>query len=129
MVSLLFQGLSGIAGGIGLVGDPTGDNLGIPVSWLQGSPFDDYLVPGLILLVVLGVFPLIVTYGLWTQRSWAWPAALLVGVGLLVWIGVEILVIGYQPAPPLQLIYGLLGLVILGLALLPSVRRFYWREA
>jgi len=56
---------------------------------------------------------------------WSWPAALLPGIALLIWIGVEILVIGYQPQPPLQLIYGLVGLLILAVALLPAVRRFY----
>ncbi len=105
--------------------DPTGGILQIPVSWLEGSPFTDYLIPGLILLLVLGVFPLIVVYGLWTRLSWSWTAALLVGLALVIWIVVEILIIGYHHKPPLQLIYGLLGIVILVLVLLPSVRQYY----
>ncbi|KPJ87546.1 MAG: hypothetical protein AMS18_14495 [Gemmatimonas sp. SG8_17] len=32
--------------------------MGIPSDWLQGSLFADYVVPGLILLLVLDVFPL-----------------------------------------------------------------------
>lgn len=36
----------------------------------------------------------------------------------------EILVIGHQSSPPLQLIYGLLGLGILGLVFVPSLRRY-----
>ena len=118
MASLLIQGMSGIAGGIGLVGDPTGGNVKIPASWLQGSPFHDYLIPGLILLIVLGVFPLIVLFGLWRKLSWSWPASLLVGLALIIWIVVEIVIIGYHQKPPLQLIYGLLGMVMLVLALL-----------
>ncbi|MHC4400743.1 MAG: hypothetical protein ACYTG0_13790 [Planctomycetota bacterium] len=123
MAALLFQGLSGVAGGFGLVTDPTGSAVGIPVNWLRGSPFSDYLVPGLILLLVLGVFPLLVVYGLWMQHPWSWRAALLVGLALIVWIVVEILIVGYHSRPPLQLIYGLLGLVILVLVLLPALRR------
>ena len=122
--ALLLQGISGLAGGIGLVGDPTGRSLGIPLEWLSGSPFDSYLIPGVVLLVALGVFPLVVTYGVWNRRPWSWSAALLVGLMLLVWIAVEILVIGYQPAPPLQLVYGLLGLLITILVLLPGLRRY-----
>ena len=125
LIGLLFQGLSGIIGGVGLLADPTGAALQIPIQWLEGSPFTDYLIPGLVLLLVLGVFPLIVVYGLWTRRYWAWPAALGVGVALVVWIGVEVLVIGYHTQPPLQLIYGSLGVVLLGIALLPPVRRYY----
>jgi hypothetical protein len=122
---IIIQGLSGISGGIGLVLDPTGESLKIPISWLEDSPFSDYLIPGLILFFVLGVFPLVVFYGLWKQTSWSWFAALLVGAALVIWISVEILIIGYQPRPPLQSIYGALGLLILVFVLLPSVRKFF----
>jgi hypothetical protein len=125
MAALLFQGLSGVAGGIGLVGG----GLQFPLSWLEGSPFDDYFIPGLILLVVLGIFPLIVFYGLWTRQYWGWLGALLVGLALIIWIVVEILIIGYQPQPPLQLIYGVLGVIIVVLGLLPGVRRYYTMRA
>jgi hypothetical protein len=122
--ALLFQGLSGVAGGIGLVFDPTGKNLGIPQVWLEGSPFSDFLIPGLILLLVLGVFPLVVLYGMRVHHSMSWSGAFIVSIALIIWIIVEILVIGYQPQPPLQLIYGVLGLIILFLVLLPSVREY-----
>jgi hypothetical protein len=125
MALLLFQGLSGIAGGIGLVGDPSGDSLQISLSLLEGTPFNDYLIPGLILLVVLGIAPLIALYGLWKQRHWGWLGSLAIGVGLIIWIGVQILLIGYQPQPPLQLIYGVLGIAIVSTALTPSVRNDY----
>lgn len=115
--AVLFQGLSGVGGGVGLLADPTGELLGVPLTWLHGSPFPDYFLPGLILLVILGVLPLFVSWGLWKRRSWAWSASLAIGVALLVWILVEVLVVGYQPDPPLQAIYGALGVVILGLGL------------
>ena len=47
--------------------------------------------------------------------------ALVLGIALLIWITVEIFIIGYQESP-LQLIYGFVGLLILILTLLPSVR-------
>lgn len=122
---LLFQGLSGLLGGYGLVTDPTGASLRIPLGWLEGSPFADYLVPGLILLIVLGFFPLVVLYGLRANRRWAWFGALAVGAGLIIWIGVEITIIGYQAEPPFQVIYAAVGLFILLLALLPSTRRYF----
>lgn len=125
MAALLFQGLSGVAGGFGLIRDPSGRSLQIPLNWLEGSPFTDYLIPGWILLVVLGILPLIVFYGLWRRQYWGWLGALVVGLALIIWIVVEILIIGYQPQPPLQLIYGSLGVIILVLALLPGVRRYY----
>jgi hypothetical protein len=113
---LLFQGLSGVAGGVGLVGDPSGASLGIPVRWLQGSPFADYMLPGLVLWIVLGVAPLVVAAGVWRRRAWGAGAAGLLGGALLVWIAVQIALIGYHPWPPLQLLYGGVGVALVGLA-------------
>jgi len=122
IASVAFQALSGIGGGIALVVDPSGAFLGLPTGLLDGSPFNDYRVPGLILLLLLGVFPAVVSFALWRRRRWSWPGALLTGTALVIWIVVEVILIGYQARPPLQLIYGLLGILILGLALVPGVR-------
>ncbi|NIV14757.1 MAG: hypothetical protein GWN62_26845 [Aliifodinibius sp.] len=122
---MAFQSISGLCGGIGLVLDPSGEALQMPITWLEGSPFNDYLIPGLILLIVLGFIPLIVLFGLWRQSHWSWFGALFVGVALLIWIGVEILIIGYHSQPPLQFIYGSVGVIILVFTLMPTVRKFY----
>lgn len=119
---ILFQGISGLFGGIALVTDPAGELLRMPISILEGSPFNNFLVPGFILLTILGIFPMVVFYGLWKRTNWAWTGALIVSAALIIWIGVEIWMVGYHPEPPLQLIYGLLGLILLFLTLLPSVR-------
>ena len=125
VILIFFQGVSGIAGGIGLILDPSGESLAIPVSWLDGSPFGSYLIPGLVLFFVLGIFPLVVSYGLMKKLRHSWFASLLIAFALIIWIGVEILIIGYQAKPPLQLIYGSLGIILLLLSFLPSVRKYY----
>lgn len=38
---LLFQAVSGLGGGYGLVAEPTGSAVGLDSEWLQGSPFAD----------------------------------------------------------------------------------------
>lgn len=114
--------MSGLGGGIGLVADPTGAFVGLPLGWLRGSPFEDYLVPGLVLLTVLGVAPLFAAWGLWTGRRWSWRAGVAIGGALLMWLAAQIAVVGYQSDPPLQLAYGVLGALIVVLALRPSVR-------
>jgi len=119
---ILFQGISGLFGGLALVIDPTGDLLQMPLSMLAGSPFDNFLIPGIILLTILGIFPMVVFYGLWKRLDWSWMGALMVSAALIIWIGVEIWMVGYHPEPPLQLIYGLLGLFLLVLVMMPSVR-------
>jgi len=122
MILMLFQGLSGLFGGIALVIDPSGELLQMPLSMLEGSPFDTFLIPGIILLTILGIFPMCVVYGLWVRLNWAWMGSLLVSAALIIWIGVEISMVGYHTEPPLQLIYGLLGLIMMVLIFLPSVR-------
>jgi hypothetical protein len=113
IILIIFQGLSGIAGGVGLIYDPTGEAINIPQSWLEGTMFGDYLIPGIILLVVLGIFPLIVSYGLVRKKEWGAQAAIFIGAALIIWIAVEIIVVGYKSDPPLQMIYGILGVLIL----------------
>lgn len=123
MALILFQGVSGLFGGFALILDPTGELLNMPLSMLDGSPFDNFLIPGIILFTILGIFPMIVFYGLWKRVKWAWPGTFFVSIALITWIGVEVMMVGYHSEPPLQLIYGLTGVVLLGLAMLPSVRR------
>jgi hypothetical protein len=109
LVSLLiYQGVSAVYGGFMLVADPTGGRLKMPVSFLAGSPFHTYLVPGLILGLALGVFPLFLVYALirkpaWKQAGvlsvykdqyWAWTYALYLGIMLMIWIQVQEMVIG-----------------------------------
>lgn len=124
-----FQGLSGVAGGIGLMADPSGRALGIPVEWLEGTPFGSYLVPGLVLLTVLGIAPLAVVLGIRTRRSWSWSGSLLAGLALLVWLAVQISVVGYRREPPLQLVYGGVGVAIVVVTLLPAVREHLGRSS
>jgi hypothetical protein len=118
---LLLQGLGGLGGGISLVLGPEGQIMKMPVSYLEGSPFPDYLVPGLILTLVLGVFPLVALVGLWQRNPWSWYAAFAVGCGLMIWILVEVMII---PFDPLQVIFGVVGALITAVALLAPVRRY-----
>ncbi|MGO8684040.1 MAG: hypothetical protein ACLQUT_05605 [Thermoleophilia bacterium] len=121
LLLLLLQAISGLAGGASLVAKPSGDVFKMPVANLRGSPFHDYLIPGLILLLVLGAGPLITLVGLWRRQAWAWFAAFAIGCGLIIWIVVEALLTPYSV---LQVVYGIVGLLIALVTLVPSVRRY-----
>jgi hypothetical protein len=105
-------GLGALGGGLALLLGPHGEILPLPVSALKGSPFDSYFVPGLILFTVLGVGPLAVALLAWRRRRWAPLLTLGVGCALLIWMAVEIALIGYANDPPLQPIYIGLGVAI-----------------
>ncbi len=122
MMALLFQSVGAIGGGIALLADPSGAKIGMSVDMLSGSPFADFLIPGIVLLGVLGLYPLTVLWGVWRRERWALAGSAALGLALVVWIAVQISVIGYSSRSPLQLVYGLLGVAFLALSSLPSVK-------
>ena len=104
--------IGALGGGLVLMVAPSGEIMPLPLSALAGSPFDTYFVPGLILFGVLGLGPLIAARLAWLQDPLAPTAAFVVGAGLLIWVAVEVAIIGYSNEPPLQAIYGILGVAI-----------------
>ena len=59
---LLFLSISGLAGGIGMLMDPTGASLSLPDDLLLDLPIDTYILPGLYLVLVYGVMALLHLY-------------------------------------------------------------------
>lgn len=118
LLLLVFQGLSGCLGGARLVADPSGASIDLPVELLAGSAFSNYLVPGLVLFIALGIGPWVAAYGVWRRRPWGWKSSFVVGVALIIWLAIQIRIIGYHSNPPLQLTYGLLACAIVVLAVL-----------
>ena len=108
----VFLSVGAIGGGLALMLGPRGEILPLPLAPLRGSPFETYLVPGLILFGVLGLGPLVAARLGWLRHPLAPIAAVGVGVALLIWVAVEIAIIGYSNEPPLQPFYLLLGAAI-----------------
>jgi len=112
---LTFGAANAVAGGYyGLAGAE-----GVPVEWLRGSPFSDYTVPSLILLVVVGGSFSIAAIAVFRRSYRARSTAFAAAVVVLGWIGVQVAIIGYvswmQPATIVA------GILVLFLAsMLPS---------
>jgi len=71
IVLIGFQSISAMFGGISFISSPNGENLQMPLSYLQGSPFSSYFIPGLILFLLLGTFPVFIFIGLITSKNWS----------------------------------------------------------
>ena len=56
---LLFNGVGAIYGGYMLIADPSGMKMQLQLSYLQHSPFENYLIPGVVLFTCNGVMSLI----------------------------------------------------------------------
>lgn len=75
---------------------------GIPTEWLKGTPFRDYFIPSLILLVGVGGASLIAAIAVFARLRMARLAAFSAVAILFVWLTAQIAIIGYvswlQPA-------------------------------
>ena len=90
---LLLLGLGALAGGIALVAKPDGSVMQFDVKLLAGSPFSDFVVPGLILGGLFGIGSF-VTAGLGVARFRIAPfLAFAIGCGQMIWIVVELAII------------------------------------
>jgi len=88
----VFTGVFAIPVGIIFITDPTGASMGLPRAWIEATPFGSYLVPGIYLLAMNGAGMLALA-GLIVLRHWTapWLTAIL-GVGLIIWILVQLAV-------------------------------------
>ena len=108
----IFLGVGAVGGGLALMAGPNGEILPIPVSALSGSPFANYFVPGAILFTILGIGSLGAAVLAWRRHPAAPMLTFAVGGALLIWLIVEIVIVGYSNDPPLQAWYLGLGVVI-----------------
>jgi len=132
--ALAFLSLGGWYGGVAMLLDPSGVALGMD-EVLPRLPVADFVLPGLFLIVVMGIGPLVVAYGLrarprWpvlagveraSGRSWAWSAALALGLVLAAWLALQGALIGFRW--PIQYVTAGNAAAIVALALSPAVQR------
>ena len=94
----------------------------LPLAWLQDTPFKDYTIPGLVLLIVVGGGILLAAATQFIQREWSVLLSAAMGLVMLGWIAVEVAVVDRYPQAIVpstvvqQLLFPVLGLVMIGLA-------------
>jgi hypothetical protein len=88
---LLLLGSIAIGGGWMLISDPSGFSMQLPIGLLSQTPFDNYLVPGIILLVAVGLLSILV--GILTIRRSTYYTfwLILVGCILFIWLTTEVM--------------------------------------
>jgi len=136
---LLFLALGGLYGGVTLLIDPSGNLLGL-ADVLPLVPVSDFVLPGIFLVVVMGLAPLVLNLALivrpnwgwvdrlfrWSHHYWAWTGTLVLMAILALWLIVEVLLIGLFP---ITYATAAIGLLILLFAMAPSVRNSYVQGA
>jgi hypothetical protein len=137
LVLLLFLlGLGAALSGAALVPAPDGHLIQMPISNLENAPFSNFLIPGTLLLLFIGIYPIVVAYALWKRPSWdwaralnpfkaihwSWAGALAAAVALVTWILVQV---QWVPIGFLHILYLAWAAAILLVGLLPGVRRYF----
>jgi hypothetical protein len=116
-----FIGLGALGGGFMLVRDPSGSALELPMSLLEGSPFPDFLIPGMFLFAVNGVGSMIGAGLSFTRRRYAQEIAIVLGAILVAWIVIQVVII--SSFHWLHVLYFILGVVEFGIGLYIRRRR------
>jgi hypothetical protein len=93
-----------------------------PHEWLAGSPFADYVVPGLILALVVGGTAVAATVAIVRSARVGAIVSAVAGVVLAGWIVGEVLILNQNgaetsPRSPVEAIFFVLGLAMLALGL------------
>ena len=112
----ILVGLGAVVSGAILIVVPSGELMHMPPDMLKGTPFNDFLVPGIILFPVIGIGQ--VVGGMLTIRRHRFAGYLgaVLGIGLMIWIFVQVNMIGGRHI--LQYSYFMLGVVETALSFL-----------
>jgi len=134
---LVFLGIGAIGGGGILIISPTGKLIGMPLSVLNKSPFELFLIPGIILFSVLGIAPTLLARAFYKKTDlklaerlnffkdmhWTWTFSIYMAFALIIWLQIEMQIL--SAVSWVHTFYMFLAGVIIFVALLPEVRKLY----
>jgi uncharacterized membrane protein YphA (DoxX/SURF4 family) len=89
-------GIGAIAAGIMFILEPDGNGGSMSIDILKNSPFTNFLIPGILLLVVHGIFSLIGALLSFIHHRYEGIAAMLLGVAMIIWISAQVYWIGWE---------------------------------
>ena len=137
LILLGFLALGAIIGGGTLTISPTGKLLRMPLYLLEKSPFNNYLIPGIILFSVFGLAPILLifallkkpigkfaeTFNFFKDMHWSWTYSIYVAFALIIWLQIEMMFL--QTVYWIHTFYMIYAIVIIFVALLPQIRNIY----
>ncbi|MBM9468727.1 hypothetical protein [Nakamurella leprariae] len=115
-IILLVLAGGGWYGGVALLTDPSGAALGLRRDMLPDWFLADYRWAGLVLLLAFGVGALVAAGLVLGRRRTGWPAVIALGAVLLLWMAMQLAMIGLI-LPPMQLTFVVVGVALLLLGL------------
>jgi hypothetical protein len=115
----LFSAISAIGGGAELILWPRGNQF-VPIELIRQTPFETFLIPGLLLTGIVGGASLASSVLAWRRSRAAIDATIVAGGALTVWIVAEAAML--RAVHWLHVLYGTLGVLILWLGVVAAWR-------
>jgi len=108
-----FTAIGAIPAGIAFLMDTTGKEMGASPEILANSPLDSFLLPGLFLVLVNGIANIAGAWLSFKKNRYAGHAGLLLGIGLALWIIIQVAWITLSSVlQPLYLVIGLINIFL-----------------
>jgi len=137
IIAVAIEAVGAIYGGISLMRYYSGESNHLTVAPLEGTIFNSYIIPGIVLFLLLGFFPLFLIFPLifkpnwpiingmniYKNYHWAWAYTLYTSIMLIIWVNIQMMIL--NTGSVIQGTFGLLGVFILILTLSPRVKRYY----
>ncbi len=109
-----------------LITDPTGKSLQMPSGSLNSTPFENYLIPGIMLLIINGIPALLIAFSTLFKVKYNAYLIVIQGIILIIWLTAELIININLFYPLTHITYYLIGsaLIFLGLKVRKSVEKF-----
>ena len=102
----------------GMIGLSFAGGMGIPLEWIEGSLFDSYFWPGIILGVIVGGSQALAIVAQYGRFHVAWGVHAAAGLVMMIWIFVEIaIMLVWSPLHGIYFVTGLVQTVLAVIAL------------
>ncbi|HHY82586.1 MAG TPA: hypothetical protein GX505_07890 [Clostridiales bacterium] len=108
-----FVGIGAIAGGLAAIINPY-EPMGITTDVLKNSPFNDFLIPGIILFIIIGLGNIVSAVVLGLDYKYKGYVCSIFSWALVIWIVVQCIML--YDVVALHVIYFIIGLVMAALS-------------
>lgn len=124
---MLFESIGAIYGGASLLFNPKF----MPIETIANSPFSSFLIPGLVLLIFLGIYPLLIVYAIYANprwkfltvhKNWAWTHTIYYCIITLIWIAIQECFVEFSYFQTMILFIAISSIII---ALTPQIMKHY----
>lgn len=117
VVLLFFLGISALFGSYQLIMDPTGKSLQMPLGLLNPTPFENYLIPGILLFITNGIPALLIGFISIKKIPNYEYFVIFQGAILFLWLTAELIININFYYPVTHVSYYIIAIILMGIGL------------